>query len=87
MFKVYKEWLVDENGNTVYKPLSFWIEYFGITPVDNGCYFKQKNGKFIDIEVHGGYGLNWEDRDKYENELFFVGNADLDRCKVRIKYW
>lgn len=83
--KVRGEWLVDDNNNIVYKPLWFWLVYFGVVPVAgyNGIY-KRNDGRFIDIQVEGGYMMNWEDREKYSDKLFFVGNADLDRVKLRL---
>lgn len=87
LFEVRGEWLVDNDGKIVYKPLSFWLDYFGVKPVDGHPYiFKTNEDRvFIDIELHGGYSMNWNDKDKYMNELFFVGNADLCRMKIRQK--
>lgn len=86
--KVYKEWLADENNNIVYKTLAEWAEYFGLKMVESTEWvWKTREGKFIDIEVEGGYGLFHKDFGKYADRLFFVGNADLDRCKIRIKRW
>lgn len=83
-FKIYKEWICNEENQIVYKPLRFWLEYFGATPVSEyTC--KTNKGKFIDVEVEGGYGMNWNEREDYLDKLFFVGNADLDRAKIRIK--
>lgn len=85
-FKIYQEWLCDSENNIVYKPLSFWLDYFRINPIEGyNNYFKTSDGKFIDIEVNGGYGMEWNDRALYLDELFFVCNADLDRAKIRIK--
>ena len=85
--KVYREWLVDENNNIVYKTLVEWAEYFGLKMVNGTDWcWTTRSGKFIDIEVEGGYGLNHMDFGKYANRLFFVGNADLDRMKIRLKY-
>ena len=84
--KVYKEWLADENNNIVYKTLAEWAEYFGLKAVEGTAWvWKTKDGKFIDIEVKGGYGLLHTEFSEYSNELFFVGNADLDRMKIRQK--
>ena len=52
-FKIYQEWLCDSENNIVYKPLSFWLDYFGINPIEGyNNYFKTSDGKFIDIEVN-----------------------------------
>ena len=85
-FTVRGEWLVDSTGNIVYKPLSFWLDYFGVKPIEGyEQFFKTKDGNFIDIELSGGYGLLWSEKDHYSDTLFFVGNADLDRMKIRQK--
>ena len=84
--KVYKEWLTDENNNIAYKTLADWAVYFGLKKVENTNWcWRTRDGKFIDIEIEGGYGLLHKDFDKYANKMFFVGNADLDRMKIRIK--
>ena len=84
--KVYKEWLVDENNNIVYKTLAEWAEYFGLHAVEGTTWvWKTRDDKFIDVEVEGGYGLLHKDFEKYADKMFFVGNADLDRAKIRIK--
>lgn len=86
VFKVSGEFLVDDKGNIAYKPLGFWLDYFGIKPIDGyECFFKTKDDKFIDIELRGGYGFIWSEKEDYINTLFFVGNADLDRMKIRQK--
>ena len=87
--KVYREWLCDEENNIVFKPLSFWFEYFGVKPLEYKeyrCFWKAENtGKRIDIEKNGGYGLTWEEYEAYKDKLFFVGNADLENPKLREK--
>jgi hypothetical protein len=86
-FKVRGEWLVNENDNIVYKPLSFWLDYFGVKPVEGYLgIFKTRENHFIDIQLHGGRMMLWGDREKYLDNLFFVGNADLDRMKIRQAY-
>lgn len=87
--KIYKQWLADDDNNILFKPLSFWFEYFGIVPgysIDGYQYWKTKAGKRIDIELCGGYGLKQSEYESKKNNLFFVGNADLDVWKVREKY-
>ena len=88
--KVYKQWLADENNNIIYRPLSFWIDYFEVKPLkykDYKCFWKsEKTGKTMDIEKRNGYGLLWDELKDYENKLFFVGNADLNTPKLREKY-
>lgn len=84
--KIYKEWLADENNKIVYKTLAEWAEFFGLTPVEGSTWaWKTRDGKFIDVERMGGYGVLHNEFEKYANELFFVGNADLDRMKIRQK--
>lgn len=87
--KVYKEWLCDENNKIVCKPLSFWFEYYNIKPLeykDWRCFWKnEKEGRTIDIEKLGGYGLTWDEYEAYKDKLFFVGNADLEQHKLREK--
>lgn len=92
--KVYKEWLCDENNSIVYKPLSFWVEHFGLKPMDDEykCYWKaEEKGKEVKfrgavvIELNGGYALTHRGYEAYKNELFFVANADLDTPKLRQK--
>lgn len=83
-FKVRGEWLVDEHNKIVKRPLSFWLDYFGVVPVpDRPYFFRTKDGKPITIELRGGYGMTWKDREKYLNELFCVGNADLYTNKIK----
>ena len=87
-YKVRGEWLVDSNDDIVFKPLRFWLDHFGVTPfaLDKGyvCTYKRSDGRFIDIQVENGFMMNWYDRDQYLDRLFFVGNADLDRVKLRL---
>ena len=88
MFKVYKEWLVDDNNKTVYMTLREWAAYYGLTPVAGSSWaWMTRDGAFIDVEGRGGYGVTHADFDKYADDLFFVGNADLDRVKIRYKYF
>lgn len=93
--KVYKQWLCDDDNKIVYKPLSFWAEYFGLKPMNGDeyrCYWeaeaKDKEVKFrcaVVIELKGGYGLTHKGYESYKDELFFVANADLDTPKLRQK--
>lgn len=84
--KVYKQWLADDNNNIAYKTLAGWAEYFGLKMVEGSDWaWMTRSGDFIDIEVEGGYGLLHKDFAKYADKEFFVGNADLDRMKIRIR--
>lgn len=89
MFKVYKEWLADEDNNIVKMTLAEWFEYFKIEPAfyEWACGWttqswkssvkKERNG-FIEIERRGGYGLLHNEYEEYKDKLFFAGNADFD---------
>ena len=88
-FKVSKEWLVNADDNkTAVRPLSFWFEYFGIAPIDgtSWAWSTARNTRcgFIDIEVGGGYGMLHSQYEEHKDDLFFVGNADLARPKLRL---
>lgn len=83
--KVYKQWLADEDNKIVYKTLAEWAEYFGLKMVEGTQWmWKTREGKRIDIEKEGGYGLLHREFSEYADKLFFVGNADLDVHKIRI---
>lgn len=96
MFKVRKEWLVDENGAIVKMTLEEWFKYFDIKPAfyEYECGItiqswksaikKERNG-FIDIERNGGRGLLHREYEEYKDKLFFAGNADFD-VKLRQVY-
>lgn len=82
--KVYKEWLTDENNEIVCRTLAEWAEYFGLEKVEETAWsWKTRDGRFIDIEKRGGYGLLHSEFNEYADKVFFVGNADLDRMKIR----
>lgn len=82
--KVYREWLCIEDNKIVYKTLAEWAEYFGLKMVEGSTWcWKTRDGKFIDIERVGGYGLLHSEFGEYADKMFFVGNADLDRMKIR----
>lgn len=91
--KVHGEWLCDEDNKIVFKPLSFWVEYFSLKPIEGYAFYwraeaTDKEVKFrgaVAIEVIGGYGLHHAEYETYKNELFFVANADLDTPKLRMK--
>lgn len=84
--KVYKQWLADENNEIVYKTLTEWAEYFGLKEIEgtNGLW-ETKNGMVIDIIGRYGRGIAHDHFDEYADDLFFVGNADLDSYTIRIK--
>jgi len=93
--RIRKEWLCDDNGDIVYKPLSFWAEYFGLKPFEhdpNECFWKaEANDKEVRfryavlVEIGGGYVMAHDEYDKYKDELFFVANADIGWPKLRLK--
>ena len=89
-FRVRSEWLVDADNKIAYRPLSFWMDYFGIEPMTkNGntwCWTANTKSGFIGIENIGGYGLLHSEYEKHQNEIYFVGNADLDRPTLRQIY-
>ena len=82
--KVYKQWLADDNNKIIFKTLAEWAEFYGLKMVEGTTWcWKTRDGKFIDIERNGGYGLLHSEFGEYADKLFFVGNADLDRVKIR----
>ena len=88
--RVRKQWLCDKEGNIAYKPLHEWFDYFGIKEGNGKCSWMQnkKTGRlFIDIELANGNGMTHSQYEELKNKLFFVGNADLDRPKLREKYY
>ena len=89
MYKVYKEWLADENNKIVKMTLAEWFKYFDIEAdyyrwdcgvITDGWKSskKKENGGFIQIERSGGYGLLHSEYEQYKDKLFFAGNADFD---------
>ena len=93
--KVYKEWLCDTDNKIVFKPLSYWVEFFDLRPLEGEqykYYWKANaNGKGVRfrtatiIENRSGYGISRDEYEAYKDELFFVANADLDTPKLRQK--
>lgn len=83
---VHGEWLCDKDNNIIKKPLSFWMDYYGLEPTMWKTFQMWKStvtGKYMDIERNGGYGLAHDQYEEYKDKLFFVGNADLDHPKLR----
>lgn len=83
-FVVRGECLVNADDlTTAYRPLSFWFQYFYIEPVacSKFAWRARRNTKFgyIDVFVRGGYGLAHDQYDAHKDELYYCGNADLDR--------
>ena len=84
-----------EDNEIAVRTLRFWIEYFDIIPVRFSAqplgesqflyWYSRKLQGGIDVIKEGGYGLNETDFKDYVNRPFFVGNADLDRYKIRLQ--
>lgn len=90
-YNVRKEWLVDENGEIVTKPLSFWFNYFDIEIAEVETFFHVKTledlykvnknadqaGRYIDIYNNRGCKINPRDVHNFMDCNFYVGNADI----------
>lgn len=84
-FEVRKQWLYNKEENAIAsEALGYWFSFFDIEAVDSFVWFSHKMNKFIDIEIEGGYGLGAPKLTEYWYKDFFVGNADLDRWKLRL---
>ena len=89
-FRVKGECLYEMNNEIAKRPLSFWMEYFNVKPKNNintWCWIADTQSGFINIEKAGGYGLLHSEYIEHKEDLYYVGNADLNRPKLAKVFW